>query len=158
MADVHDRATRRRNMQAIRHKDTKPEILVRKALFREGFRYSLHRKDLPGKPDLTLLKHRAVVQIHGCYWHFHGCHLSKIPDTDSEWWREKLQTTRARDQRNREALHTAGWRVCEVWECALRGKNRWKLEDVVSQIKNWLNSDMNYMEILGEGTNAGDSE
>lgn len=158
MADVHDRATRRRNMQAIRHKDTKPEFLVRKALFREGFRYSLHRKDLPGKPDLTLVKHRAVVQIHGCYWHFHGCHLSKTPDTDSEWWREKFQTTRARDRRNREALSEAGWRVCEVWECALRGKARWKLEDVVSQIKSWLNSDMNYMEILGEGTNAGDCE
>ncbi|BEH16586.1 very short patch repair endonuclease [Marinobacter shengliensis] len=150
MADVHDRATRRRNMQAIRSKDTKPEVLVRKALFREGFRYSLHRKDLPGKPDLTLPKHRAVVQIHGCYWHFHGCHLSKIPDTDSEWWRDKLQTTRARDHRNRKFLAAEGWRVCEVWECALRGKNRRVLADIISQIKSWLNSDANYMEISGQ--------
>ena len=158
MADVHDRATRRRNMQAIRHKNTKPEILVRKALFREGFRYSLHRKDLPGKPDLTLLKHRAVVQIHGCYWHFHGCHLSRIPDTDSDWWLEKFQTTLARDQRNREALVTKGWRVCEVWECALRGKTRWNMADVVSQIKNWLNSDASFLEIAGERVNAGISK
>jgi DNA mismatch endonuclease (patch repair protein) len=158
MADVHDRATRRRNMQAIRHKDTKPEILVRKALFRKGFRYSLHRKDLPGKPDLTLAKHRAVVQVNGCYWHFHGCHLSKVPDTDSDWWREKLQTTRARDQRNREALAASGWRVCEVWECTLRGKNRWNLANVVSQIKNWLNSDSNCLKIGGERENAGVSE
>lgn len=93
MADVHDRATRRRNMQAIRSKDTKPELLLRKALFREGFRYSLHRKDLPGKPDLALPRYRAVVQVHGCYWHFHGCHLSKIPETDSSWWQAKLLTT-----------------------------------------------------------------
>ncbi|MGP4845431.1 very short patch repair endonuclease [Marinobacter sp. 1Y8] len=158
MADVHDRATRRRNMQAIRHKDTKPEILVRKALFREGFRYRLHQKKLPGKPDLTFRKHNAVIQIHGCYWHFHGCHLSKVPETDTAWWLEKLQTTQMRDQRNRTALAEAGWRVCDVWECALRGKNRWLLADVVSQLKNWLNSDLDYLEISGERKNAGVSE
>lgn len=156
MGDVHDRATRRRNMQAIRHKNTKPELLLRKALFREGFRYSLHRKDLPGKPDLTLPKYRAVIQVHGCYWHFHdGCHLSKIPGTDTDWWRDKLQTTRVRDQRHREALLAEGWRICEVWECALRGRARVGLADVVSQIKNWLNSNSDYLEIAGERKHAG---
>lgn len=158
MADVHDRATRRRNMQAIRHKNTKPEMQIRKALFQEGFRFRLHLKQLPGKPDLTFKKHSGVIQIHGCYWHFHGCHLSKIPETDSAWWYEKLQTTRIRDQRNRTALAEAGWRVCEVWECALRGKTRRNLSDVVSQIKNWLNSDLDYLKIAGERNNAGVSK
>ncbi len=155
MTDVHDKNARRRNMQAIRHKNTTPEMMIRKALFREGFRYSLYKKDLPGKPDLTLRKYQAVIQVHGCYWHFHNCHLSKIPDTNSKWWLNKFEATRSRDQRNREALFAAGWRLCEVWECALRGKTHQNLADVVSQIKSWLNSDTSYIEIAGERTNAG---
>ena len=155
MPDVHDRATRRRNMQAIRGKNTKLEPLLRKALFHEGFRYSLHRKDLPGKPDLVLPKYRAVIQVHGCYWHFHGCDLSKIPDTNSDWWHAKLVATQERDQRNLRALAEKGWRVCEVWECALRGKNKRSLSDVVSSVKNWFNGDSEYLEIAGERSNAG---
>lgn len=150
MGDVHDRKTRRRNMQAIKNKNTKPEMLIRKALFREGLRYRLHRKDLPGSPDLTFPKYSAVIQIHGCFWHGHNCHLAKIPNTDTERWVRKFQSNRKRDQHNRSALLSTGWRLCEIWECALRGKNRRNFPEVVTSIKSWLNNDLEYLEIAGE--------
>ena len=158
MADVHDRATRSRNMRAIKNKNTKPEMLIRKALHREGFRYKLHQTDLPGKPDLVFPKYHAVIQVHGCFWHAHGCHLSKIPDTDEARWRAKLESNKERDTRNRNKLLTMGWRVCEVWECSLKGKNKRALLLVVDTIRNWLNSDSRHMEISGEQKNDGVSE
>ena len=158
MADVHDPATRSRNMRAIKNKNTKPEMLIRKALHREGFRYNLHQKDLPGKPDLVFPKYHAVIQVHGCYWHAHGCHLSTIPDTDEAWWSSKFAATKERDSRNRTELLSLGWRICEIWECALRGKQRRTLPSVVSVIKNWLNSDSKYLEIAGEREDDGFSQ
>ncbi len=121
MTDVVDTATRSRMMAGIRTRDTKPEILVRKALFGAGFRFRLHRKDLPGSPDIVLPGPRIAVFVHGCFWHAHaGCHFAKTPATRQEFWRSKLMANVERDARVREALLSAGWRVLVVWECATR--------------------------------------
>lgn len=108
-------------MAGIRARDTKPEVLVRKLLFAEGFRFRLHRKDLPGSPDIVLPSRRVAVFVHGCFWHAHaGCRFAKIPATRREFWENKLATNVERDTRAREALLSAGWRVLVVWECATR--------------------------------------
>ncbi len=108
-------------MSGIRARDTKPEVLVRKALFRAGFRFRLHRRDLPGSPDVVLPGRRVAVFVHGCFWHAHpGCRYAKIPATRREFWESKLAANVERDTRAREALLSAGWRVLVVWECATR--------------------------------------
>lgn len=104
-------------MAAIRGKDTKPELEVRRFLHSQGFRFRLHRKDLPGKPDIVLPKHRAVIFVHGCFWHLHGCKNTVIPKTRMEWWKTKLEGNRARDEKSRLRLNELGWRVIIVWEC-----------------------------------------
>src|SRR3954447_17314111 len=111
-------------MSRIRGRDTEPEMALRRALHALGFRFRLHRKDLPGRPDLALPKHRAVIFIHGCFWHGHGCHLLKMPATNSTFWRTKIEANRTRDARDITAMHALGWRVLTVWECAIRGKHR----------------------------------
>jgi len=121
MADVVDAATRSRMMSGIRGRNTKPEILVRSLLHREGFRFRLHVRELPGKPDIVLPKYRAVIFVHGCFWHGHDCPLYRLPGTRPDFWRNKIDRNRASDRRAREALLAAGWRVAVVWECALRG-------------------------------------
>ncbi|WP_242692298.1 very short patch repair endonuclease [Aridibaculum aurantiacum] len=119
MADVHDKATRSKNMAAIRGKDTKPEMLVRRFLHKHGFRYRLHVKDLPGKPDIVLPKYKTVVDIHGCYFHRHpGCRYCTTPSQESSTnWKKKFSDTVRRDKRNKKALQDAGWKVLTVWEC-----------------------------------------
>ena len=108
-------------MSGIRGRNTKPEIVVRKALFAAGFRFRLHRKDLPGCPDLVLPRHRVAVFVHGCFWHAHpGCRYAKTPATRREFWETKLASNVERDHRAREDLLSAGWRVLVVWECATR--------------------------------------
>lgn len=107
-------------MAAIRGKDTKPELLVRSFLHRNGLRFRLHHKDLPGRPDLVLAKRRTVVLVHGCFWHSHGCANSVIPKTRREFWIAKLGANRVRDQKAKVALKKLGWRVVVVWECELR--------------------------------------
>lgn len=108
-------------MSGIRGKDTRPEMLVRRELHRLGFRFRLHRKDLPGKPDLALRRYSAVVFVHGCYWHRHqGCRYATTPATRPEFWKEKFQANVRRDRRDQTALRDAGWRVFVIWECALR--------------------------------------
>lgn len=121
MADVLTPEQRRLNMRRIRAKDTKPELLVRRGLHAHGFRFRLHRKDLPGCPDLVFPSRRAVIFVHGCFWHGHGCPLCKMPATRPEFWQMKIDRNRARDQKAIVALKSAGWRVLVVWECALRG-------------------------------------
>lgn len=107
-------------MSGIRGKDTKPELIVRSLLHSSGFRFRLHRKDLPGKPDLVLPKHNTVIFVNGCYWHGHeGCHLYRPPKSREEFWSDKIQTNRDRDLRNMEALESSGWNVLVVWECAV---------------------------------------
>lgn len=124
MADRLTPEQRRLNMSRIRCRDTKPEFAVRRALHSMGFRYRLHVGDLPGRPDLVLPKWRCVVQVHGCFWHGHGCALFRWPATRQEFWREKIAGNVRRDRRNEAELMERGWRLVTVWECALKGRLR----------------------------------
>ena len=137
MVDVVDAATRSRMMSGIRGRNTKPERLIRSLLHRRGFRFRIDVRDLPGRPDIVLPRYHAVVFVHGCFWHGHGCHLFKWPQTRPEFWREKIGRNRGNDERAVEALRAAGWRVAIVWECALRRANR-DVEGVIQQLADWL--------------------
>lgn len=115
---------RSRIMAAVKGKDTKPELAVRRYLHARGLRFSLHRKDLPGRPDIVLRRHRAVVLVHGCFWHGHACKAgSSSPKTRSEWWAAKIAANKARDARNRRDLEALGWRVFEIWECEIKSSD-----------------------------------
>jgi len=119
--DVHNPATRSRNMAAIRSANTKPEMRVRSALHALGYRFRLHRKDLPGRPDIVLPRLRTVIFVHGCFWHCHRCKYgSVVPATRADFWAAKRAGNVARDRRNRTALRKEGWRVCVLWECEVR--------------------------------------
>lgn len=112
-------------MAAVRSKDTKPEMIVRRLAHRLGYRFRLHRRDLPGMPDLVFPSRRAVVFVHGCFWHDHDCPKGrKRPVANAEWWNEKLKGNRVRDQAAVSTLEAAGWRVLVVWECGLRDQER----------------------------------
>jgi DNA mismatch endonuclease (patch repair protein) len=116
-----------RRMARVRSQDTTPELLVRKYLFAEGFRYRLHDKKLPGKPDVVLPKYRVVVFVHGCFWHGHGTACSrngKDPKANADFWQAKFAYNRERDHRNQKSLQDLGWRVLMVWECELRRSER----------------------------------
>jgi len=121
MADVHSKETRSYNMSRIRSKDTKPELLVRRFLHKNGFRYRLHVKDLPGKPDIVLPKYKTVIFVHGCFWHGHqGCKYFVVPKTRTEWWLHKIGTNSAKDSVAESRLATAGWKILKLWECELK--------------------------------------
>ena len=121
MTDVHSKEVRSYNMSQIKGKNTKPEVLVRKFLHSKGFRFRLHDKNLPGKPDIVLPKYKTVIQVHGCFWHGHeGCRYFVIPKTKTEWWIEKINGTKQRDFENRKKLQEMGWKVIELWECELK--------------------------------------
>lgn len=121
MADVLTSEQRRRNMQAIRGRDTKPEMIVRRIVHRLGYRFRLHRRDLPGRPDIVLPRLRKVILVHGCFWHQHGrCRYATRPATRPEFWASKLDGNRARDSRVRRELRSLGWKVLIVWECQTR--------------------------------------
>jgi DNA mismatch endonuclease (patch repair protein) len=108
-------------MQAVKSKDTAPEILIRRALHAKGFRFRLHRKDLPGRPDLTFPSRRKVIFVHGCFWHGHNCARgSRVPKSNRDYWIAKIAGNKARDERNQIALETAGWSVLTIWECETR--------------------------------------
>jgi DNA mismatch endonuclease (patch repair protein) len=138
MTDVVDVATRSRMMAGIQGKNTKPEILIRKALHARGFRFRLHVKDLPGKPDLVLPKYRALILVHGCFWHGHACKYFKVPKTRPEFWLEKIGKNQRRDSLQEEALKAMGWRVLVVWECAVRSMSKGKSSLLVDLIASWL--------------------
>ena len=121
MTDVVSPQVRSRMMSGIRGKNTRPELLIRRRLHRLGYRYRLHSSKLPGKPDLVFPRYRAVIFVNGCFWHGHDCHLFKWPSSRAEWWRAKITRTRATDAASRKALAQAGWRILDVWECALKG-------------------------------------
>jgi DNA mismatch endonuclease (patch repair protein) len=121
MADVHSKETRSYNMSRIRSKDTKPEMLVRKFLHKNGFRYRLHVKNLPGKPDIVLPKYKTVIFIHGCFWHGHeGCKYFVVPKTRTEWWLNKIQGNANNDTNAEANLKSAGWNIITIWECELK--------------------------------------
>jgi DNA mismatch endonuclease, patch repair protein len=133
--DVVDATTRSRMMSGIRSKDTKPEMIVRRYLHSQGFRYRLHARDLPGSPDLVLPKHKAAIFVHGCFWHRHqGCRYSTTPASNAERWRQKFDGNVERDQRKTKALETAGWRVIVVWECDLRRLPEERLAHLTDEI------------------------
>lgn len=131
MTDVLTRSQRRLNMSRIKAKDTKPEMMLRRGLHALGYRYQLHRRDLPGCPDLTFPRYKAIVFVHGCFWHRHGCNFFKIPATRTEFWLNKISRNTERDHNTHAALHYDGWRILTVWECALRGKNQLGLDEVL---------------------------
>lgn len=124
MTDVLTPAQRSLNMRRVRGRDTGPEMRVRRGLYAAGLRYRLHVRSLPGRPDLVFAKHRTVVFMNGCFWHAHGCLLSKLPRTRAEFWKRKLAGNVARDRSAIENLQLNGWRVLVMWECALRGRQR----------------------------------
>lgn len=135
MADVHSKETRSFNMSRIKGKDTKPELIVRKHLFAEGFRFRLHNKSLPGKPDITLKKFKTVVFINGCFWHGHsGCRYFKIPKTRTEWWTEKINKNIDNDLIAENKLKSMGWNVLTIWECDLKNKK----EDTLNYLIQFL--------------------
>ena len=134
MTDVHTPKQRSYNMSRIRGRDTAPEMRVRRILHAAGLRYRLHGKSLPGKPDLVFARRKAVVFVHGCFWHMHRCKYGKpAPVTNQDFWAEKRRSNRARDRRNRTALEADGWRVFEIWECETRdpGALQARMEEVI---------------------------
>jgi len=140
---------RTKTMSAVHSKNTVPEILVRKALFALGFRYRIDYKKLPGKPDIALPKYKAVIFVHGCFWHGHaGCPNSELPQTNTEYWQRKIDRNRKRDGETLNLLHALGWRICIVWECALRGKGRKeKIAQIAAKVSDWLKSDHIWLEV-----------
>jgi len=121
MADVHNKATRSYNMSQIKGKDTKPEMLVRKFLHANGFRYKLHDKSLPGKPDIVLPKYRTVIFVHGCFWHGHkNCKYYVTPKTRTEWWLNKINGNITNDLKSAKFLKQDGWKIITIWECQLK--------------------------------------
>jgi DNA mismatch endonuclease (patch repair protein) len=149
MADVVDKKSRSRMMSGIRGKDTRPELAVRKALHALGFRYRLQGSGIPGKPDLVFPKHAALVQVQGCFWHGHNCHLFKMPSTRTEFWREKIHSNMARDKKNLAACRQLGWKTLVVWECAIKGKTRLPPEELGAVMQSWLLYDNQDAEITG---------
>lgn len=137
-------------MAGIRGKDTKPEMLVRRSLHSRGFRFRLHDRNLPGRPDLVLPRYRAAVFVHGCFWHGHGCPLFRWPHTREEFWREKIVGNRDRDRRAVERLQEAGWRVLTIWECAFRGRTDADRDAALNRAADWITSGDAGEETLGE--------
>lgn len=137
MVDVHNKETRSFNMSRIRSKDTGPEILVRKFLFRKGFRYKLYDRTLPGKPDLVFPKYKTVIFIHGCFWHGHeGCKYFVVPKTRRKWWLEKIDRNRELDAENFRKLKHLGWKVLIIFECKLKSKKTGKtLDNLIVRFK-----------------------
>lgn len=133
-------------MAGIRGKHTKPELAIRSALHRRGFRFRLHCRELPGKPDLVFPKYQAVILVHGCFWHGHECHLFKWPKTREDFWRRKIASNVERDRKQLSALNDAGWRVATIWECALKGRYRLPVEALVERCAVWLESGVGRLE------------
>jgi DNA mismatch endonuclease (patch repair protein) len=150
MVDVLTPAQRHLNMSRIRGRDTKPEMMIRRGLHAIGFRYRLQDRTLPGRPDLIFARHRAVIFVHGCFWHGHDCPLFKLPVTQRDFWKEKISSNRARDKKVEEALLEQGWRVAVVWECSLKGRGKKSTGEVMRQCSSFLlSSEIAYLCIRG---------
>ena len=138
MADVHNKATRSYNMSRIKGKDTKPEMLVRKYLHAQGFRYKLHDKKLPGKPDIVLPKYKTVIFVHGCFWHGHNnCKYASIPKTRTEWWRIKIDRNMELDKIHANKLRKDNWKVVNIYQCGLKNN---KITQTMSRVISRLRS------------------
>lgn len=141
-------------MAGIRGKDTRPEMILRRGLHAKGFRYRLHSAALPGKPDLVFPSRKAVILIHGCFWHGHDCPLFRWPGSRTDFWRHKIEANRARDRLHLKALRARGWRVLTIWECALKGRDRHTPEDVINAAAAWLRNDTGVADIRGKSSAA----
>ena len=149
MADVVTPDVRSRMMSGIRGTHTKPELIIRREIHRLGFRYRLHERSLPGKPDLVFPRWKAVLFVHGCFWHGHDCHLFRLPATRPDFWRTKIERNRVVDRRSEVALAERGWRCGVVWECALKGRARPPIASVAARVGSWLRSRRPTLEIRG---------
>ena len=150
MVDTVSKETRSRMMSSVRSKNTKLETEIRHRLFAMGFRYRLHGKNLPGTPDMVFPKYRAVLFVHGCFWHHHGCHLSGLPGTRRSWWKKKLEGNKKRDSEVISELEALSWRILVIWECSFRKPklDRAKaLDRIVERVANFLKSEMMLLEI-----------
>lgn len=133
MADTKTPAERSENMSRIRSTNTKPEEIVRKYLFSHGFRYRKNDKRYPGKPDIVLPKYRTIIFVNGCFWHMHGCSRSRLPRSNEEYWKPKIERNIKRDAENKQKLEAAGWNVIIVWECELKKRTS---EECLSRLCN----------------------
>lgn len=147
MTDVHNTATRSRNMAAIKGKNSKPEMIVRRGLHKAGFRYRLHAAELPGKPDLVFPKYKAVIFIQGCFWHQHQCSMFHWPKSRTQWWVKKISANRSHDEAVQDKLRELGWRVLLVWECALKGKAKYSSEQWLELVTLWLREGNSFNEL-----------
>lgn len=149
MADIVSAATRSRMMAGIRAKDTRPEVAVRSGLHRRGLRFRLHDKSLPGRPDLVFARHRAVILVNGCFWHGHQCRLFKWPASRQEFWTSKISSNVRRDALNSRLLAETGWRIATIWECALKGRGKLPVEDMLDTVADWIRGSNQKFEVEG---------
>jgi DNA mismatch endonuclease, patch repair protein len=147
VVDVVSPEKRSQMMAGIRGKNTKPELMVRKALHRLGFRYVLHDKRLPGKPDIVLPRHKVAIYVHGCFWHGHDCSLFKWPASRPDFWESKIERNKELDAVAESAVLADGWRCAIVWECALKGRRKRGLGAVIEACVRWISSDEPRIEI-----------
>jgi DNA mismatch endonuclease, patch repair protein len=148
MADIVSTEVRSRMMSGIKGKDTKPELVLRKGLHACGLRFRTHA-NLPGRPDLVFPKWKAVLFVHGCFWHSHDCHLFKWPKSRDEFWRPKINSNATRDRINISKLLKSGWRVGVVWECALKGRTKLDSTLVIKKCSGWIKSNRKRFELTG---------
>ncbi|WP_202967921.1 very short patch repair endonuclease [Chryseobacterium kwangjuense] len=135
--DIWSKEKRSEVMSKIRGKNTKPEMILRSQLFMKGFRFRIHKKDLPGKPDIVLPKYKTVIFVHGCFWHYHkDCREGRIPSTNSKFWQEKLSKNIDRDEKYIKELQQLGWKVIVIWECEIEKNIEDTLEKLIVNIKN----------------------
>ena len=145
MPDKFSKETRSRMMSGIKNKNTRPEIMIRQVLFRNGFRYRLHNGKLPGKPDIILKKHMAVIFIHGCFWHKHSCRYFVWPKSNTEFWKKKINGNKLNDQKVIKELQSMGYRICIFWECVTRD-NELFLKAIKRLVK-WLAGKNKFLEL-----------
>ena len=138
MADVHDKATRSKNMRAIATRDTAIEKRLASLLTGQGLAFRVQDASLPGRPDFVVDEYRCVIFTHGCFWHHHHCYLFKVPATRTEFWLEKIGKNVERDRRDISRLQELGWRVLIVWECALRGREKLTDEALIERLEEWI--------------------
>jgi DNA mismatch endonuclease, patch repair protein len=143
MVDTLTPEERSERMSRVRAQDTKPEMKLRRLIHGMGFRYRLHRRDLPGKPDLVFPGRRSIIFMHGCFWHRHeGCGLARLPKSKRAFWSAKLEANKERDQKNISTLEAAGWRVLVIWECQLRGEVREAVKEFLTNYKRENNNEI----------------
>lgn len=150
MADVVTSEKRSQMMAGIGGKNTRPELVIRKALHALGFRYRLHDSKFPGNPDLVLPRYKAVIFVNGCFWHCHNCHLFHWPATRPEFWRDKITGNAKRDHDNLALIRERGWKALTIWECAIKGKAKLPLNEVIEIASEWIVRGSGNLEIKGD--------